>query len=222
MVRPVLGDHHLVGKSPKGSRQWWGDSNSGSGRRRVRGSDYREGTTCGITRPMLPAPDRCCPGGAGVPRTQHGPSGSGLGHGEARIAQPLSSWPSRRSGAAVGVWPRSLACHGSQPRSAQSFGADLGAAAPLVPIGDRCGLGLCAPMPRRAILSTLGPGQRPRLPGAGWGVRSGGALLTPVQWFDWGPWPAHSSPRRTGCDLRRTRARVKTSLWAVAAAVVGS
>jgi hypothetical protein len=65
-VRPVFGDHRLVGKSPEGSRQPGGDFQLGEGLDPAPGCFVDRGRnggwriTCGSTVPSVIACARCC------------------------------------------------------------------------------------------------------------------------------------------------------------------
>jgi hypothetical protein len=77
-LRPVLGDHRLAGKSPKGSRQpGRGNSNSGPPPDMVPGGACAGGLTCGSLAPVVTARARCSPLPAGSACTHRVPAGSG-------------------------------------------------------------------------------------------------------------------------------------------------
>jgi hypothetical protein len=106
-VRPVLGDHHLVGKSLEGSRQpGWGDSNSGPASERLPSHSVVSGLTCGSLAPVVTARARCSPLPAGSACTQRVPVGSG----------PVRSWT-----------PSALRSSATRDRSAGHGKADTGA-----------------------------------------------------------------------------------------------
>jgi hypothetical protein len=76
-VRPVLSDHRLVGKSPEGSRQRVGDSNSGPPPEVVPGGGCAGGLSCGSLAPLVTARARCAPLPAGFACTHRVQAGSG-------------------------------------------------------------------------------------------------------------------------------------------------
>jgi hypothetical protein len=99
-VRPVLGDHHLVGKSPEGSRQSCGETRTPrqpSPRSEVRGAVGA--ATCGSDERSITAPGRCCPPFASRLRTQRGPGGCPVPSGRGRLRR---SGPPRPEAGAAG------------------------------------------------------------------------------------------------------------------------
>jgi hypothetical protein len=76
-VRPVLGDHHFVGKSPVGlAAAGWGDSNSGPLPDAVPGCGHDGGLSWDSLAPVVTARARCSPLAADSVCTHRAPAGS--------------------------------------------------------------------------------------------------------------------------------------------------
>jgi hypothetical protein len=96
-VRPVLGDHRLVGRARRARSSGWGDSNSTSLLSTTRGQKAIGLDACGFHARSLAARVRCCPWFAVRMRTHHGPRGPIASRSRTLRARSSSTARSRRA-----------------------------------------------------------------------------------------------------------------------------